>query len=59
MLILLKVILQKSVSKKIVIANTMAFGVDSVRCPFKVFVLINVLAMDIAVVVFVRYTQSS
>lgn len=58
MLILLKAMLQKSVSKKIVIANTMALRVDSVRCLFKVFVLINVLAMDTAVVVFVRYTLS-
>lgn len=47
-----------SASKKNVIASMMAYGVDSVKYLSKAFVLINVLGMDIAVVVFVRYSQS-
>lgn len=44
----------KSTTKKNVIVSMMVFGVDFVRCLCKVFVLTNVLVMDIAVVDFVR-----
>lgn len=53
MWILLKLMHPRRVSKRNVIAITMAFGAGSVRYLCRTFVLISVLAMDSAMVAFV------